>query len=202
MCGLFGLFSNDIIKEHTRIKANNARDTISHRGPDNAGAYINNKIYMGHRRLSILDTSNAGSQPMVSEDDNIVITVNGEIYNFLKLKEDLQKKGYQFHSGSDSEIILHGYKAWGIDRLAALIDGMYSVVIYDKNINKLFFVRDRAGIKPLYYYSTSNEFIWASELKAIKYYKDNQLTSNNEALLDFLVYRYVPAPQNSVFRRL
>jgi asparagine synthase (glutamine-hydrolysing) len=197
MCGLFGILSKEKLTSQKLANADIARDSLSHRGPNQAGSYKNKNVYMGHRRLSILDTSDAGKQPMISQDEKIIITVNGEIYNFQILREELKERGYSFDSGSDSEVILHGYKAWGIDKLASLIDGMYAIVIYDKSLNKIYLIRDRVGIKPLYYYLSNDELIWASEIKAIKVYKDNQVVLNNEALLDFLVYRFIPAPKTA-----
>ena len=195
MCGLFGVARSsdeEIINLET---ARFSRDSLTHRGPDQAGEFYIDNVYMGHRRLSIIDTSDAGRQPMV--DQGIVISVNGEIYNFQDLKSDLLKSGYMFRSTSDSEIVLHGYRCWGINGLLDRIDGMYAGVIYDSNEKKLYIFRDRVGIKPLYYFFDNRQLIWGSELKAIKsFLPSDKLSVDPEALIDFLVYRYIPSPKS------
>ena len=133
---------------------------------------------------------------MLSDDEQVIITVNGEIYNYIELREELLNKGYVFNSHSDSEVVLHGYRCWGIEELSKRIDGMYAFVVFDQQKNKLFCVRDRVGIKPLYYYYDGHVFSWASELKALEaWVPKERLVKNPEALLDFLAYRYVPAPK-------
>ena len=195
MCGLFGLIQSEPLDQSALDRADNARDTLHHRGPDNAGSFHENNIYIGHRRLSIIDTSPSGNQPMI--DHGIVITVNGEIYNFKTLRAELEEQGAHFRSGSDSEVILHGYRVWGIEKLADKIDGMYVATIYDPAQNQLTILRDRAGIKPLYYYHHGRNFAYASELKALKCFLNAEDVSiNPEAVIDFLTYRYIPAPKS------
>lgn len=191
MCGIFGVtnFNTSALK-----LARESLDTLQHRGPDQWNDYYDEYVYLGHRRLSIMDLSKQGIQPMVSTDKNVLITVNGEVYNFLELKNELQEK-YQFVSTSDSEVILHGYKEWGIDLLLKKIDGMYAFSIYDKKNKKLFLARDRVGIKPLYYSDMNGQISYASELKAIQRYYGDSLTIDYTALYDFLTYRYIPAPK-------
>jgi asparagine synthase (glutamine-hydrolysing) len=198
MCGIFGS------AEQTNInifKNRASLETMKHRGPDQQGEIFDEMVYMGHQRLSILDLSENGRQPMVSEQ--VVITVNGEIYNFQSLKIELQNK-YIFKSTSDSEVILYGYSEWGIDGLLERIDGMYSIVIYDKKKRLIFLIRDRYGIKPLYYSSLNTSFSWASELKAIeKYYEHYSLSIDYTAIYDYLTYLYIPTPKtvfNKVFK--
>lgn len=187
MCGIFG-----VINYSKKIdKAREARDVLTHRGPDNEGEFYDNSVYLGHRRLSILDLSNAGSQPMQTEDVKII--ANGEIYNFKEIKKELEKK-HHFKSNSDSEVILHGYQEWGIVKLLSKLEGMFAFSIYDKKNNKVYLARDRAGIKPLYYGIQNAEFVFASELKALDNYYDN-LEINDEAIYDFLTYQYIPTPK-------
>lgn len=176
--------------------ARTARDVLTHRGPDQAGEWLEKGVYLGHRRLSILDTSDAGRQPMAAGE--VAVTVNGEIYNFQSLRSELVAAGYQFASHSDSEVVLHGYRHWGIDGLLERMDGMYAGVIHDGRLGRLLAFRDRAGVKPLYYYHRSGEqLVWASELKAIKHFvPPRRLAINPEAILDFLTYRYIPAPRS------
>lgn len=194
MCGLFGVFSKKKLSDEDLSKANRARDSLIHRGPDNAGCWASANIYVGHRRLSIIDTSGLGNQPMMS--DRAVIAVNGEIYNFQELRIELEKAGFVFKSGSDSEVILHGYEHWGLEGLCEKIDGMYVAVIFDKQQNRLFFIRDRVGIKPLYYYHVNGILVWSSELKGIAdYIGSGNLEIEPHAVIDFLIYRYIPAPK-------
>lgn len=192
MCGIFG-FTN--FKKQDLEKARKSLHALHHRGPDQWNDYKDDNIYIGHQRLSILDLSEHGKQPMISPDGNIIITVNGEVYNFLKLKEELKYK-YEFKSTSDSEVILFGYIEWGIDKLLKKIDGMYAFTIYDKNENSLLICRDRVGIKPLYFSSINNQIAWASELKALQeFYDKSILEYDYTAFYDFLTYRYVPTPK-------
>jgi asparagine synthase (glutamine-hydrolysing) len=194
MCGIFG-FTN--FKKRELEKARESLHTLEHRGPDQWNDYFDDNIYMGHQRLSILDLSEHGKQPMISTDDNVIISVNGEIYNFLELKKELENK-YIFKSTSDSEVVLCGYIEWGIDKLLEKIDGMYAISIYDKEKEELFLVRDRTGIKPLYYGNINNKISWASELKAIEkfYEKENTLEYDYTAFYDFLTYLYIPTPKS------
>lgn len=201
MCGLFGVIQRPESPALDVPRARTARDVLTHRGPDQAGEWhADPGVYVGHRRLSILDTSTAGQQPMTA--GRVVATVNGEIYNFRALRLELEQAGFEFQSNSDSEVVLHGYRHWGADGLASRLDGMYAVVIYDGDGGKLIAFRDRVGIKPLYYYQGNGLFVWASEPKAIKAYVPAEgLTLDPEAILDFLVYRYMPAPK-SAYREL
>jgi len=194
MCGIFG-FTN--FKKQDLKKARESLHTLHHRGPDQWNDYFDENVYMGHQRLSILDLSEHGKQPMISLDEKVIITVNGEIYNFLELKKELESK-YTFKSTSDSEVVLYGYIEWGIDKLLEKIDGMCAISIYDKEKEKLFLARDRAGIKPLYYGNIKGQISWASELKAIQeFYKNkNILEYDYTAFYDFLTYLYIPTPKS------
>jgi asparagine synthase (glutamine-hydrolysing) len=132
---------------------------------------------------------------MVSGDGSVLMIVNGEIYNFRELRKDLEKD-YRFQSESDSEVILHGYRKWGIDELLERMDGMYAFAIYDKIQKRLYLARDRAGIKPLFYGDVDGQIVFASELKAIReFYGESKLETDKTALYDFLTYRYIPAPK-------
>lgn len=190
MCGIFG-FTN--FKKNNLEKARAALHTLQHRGPDQWNDYYDENTYMGHQRLSILDLSEHGKQPMVSSDGNVIVTVNGEIYNFYELKQELISK-YKFASTSDSEVLLYGYIEWGIDKLLEKIDGMYAFSIYNVLDETIYLVRDRVGIKPVYYSTISSQFSWSSELKALEKYHD-ALIQDNTALYDFLTYRYIPTPK-------
>jgi asparagine synthase (glutamine-hydrolysing) len=189
MCGLFGAVDTD-------IKAfQEALITLSHRGPDNTSYEVVDNLMIGHTRLSINDLSPAGNQPLRSDCGRFILTVNGEIYNFLSLREILAGEGVTFKSGSDSEVILHGFARWGVEKTLEVIDGMYAIVLYDRELGKLFVIRDRVGIKPIYYGFVGGMFVWGSELKSlVSFYsaKGNRLAIDNTACVDFLVYGYVP----------
>lgn len=194
MCGIFGFTK---FRKENLEKARESLYTLHHRGPDQWNDYFDENIYKGHQRLSILDLSVHGKQPMLSPDEKIIITVNGEIYNFLELKKELESK-YTFKSTSDSEVVLYGYIEWGINKLLERIDGMYAISIYDKEKEDLFLVRDRTGIKPLYYGKINGQISWASELKAIQklYENQNVLEYDYTAFYDFLTYLYIPTPKS------
>ncbi|MCF6359278.1 MAG: asparagine synthase (glutamine-hydrolyzing) [Cyclobacteriaceae bacterium] len=191
MCGIFG-YTN--FKNTELEKARRALDQLTHRGPDQWSDYFDEKVYLGHRRLSIIDLSENGRQPMFNNDKSVVITINGEIYNYLELKKLLIDK-YTFKSNSDSEVILNGYLEWGIDGLLERIDGMFAIVVYDNRKEKIFLVRDRVGIKPLYYTTANNQVTWSSELKSINSFHDS-LEIDYTAVYDFLTYQYIPAPKS------
>ncbi|MFX0072312.1 MAG: asparagine synthase (glutamine-hydrolyzing), partial [Candidatus Hermodarchaeota archaeon] len=192
MCGIIGEISNQKIDidKFTRM-----RDTLIHRGPDDDGLYINSQqnVTLGHRRLSIIDLSPAGKQPMKNEDGTIWLTFNGEIYNFKNIKNELINRGHIFSSNTDSEVIIHGYEEWGVNIIYKL-NGMFAFGIWDEKKNQLFLARDRVGIKPLYYYYNNQRFIFASEIKAIVEDKEIPRTINPEALKFYFMFAYVPSP--------
>jgi asparagine synthase (glutamine-hydrolysing) len=191
MCGIFGVINDPNGLDEAELTL--CLNSLAHRGPDQSDYYIDNNVFIGHRRLSILDLSDNGRQPMVSEDNMVILAVNGEIYNYAKIKDELTSK-YQFRSASDSEIILHGYMEWGITGILERIDGMYSFVLLDRSKDVLFLVRDRVGIKPLYFSFEGGMLCWASELKAIRRYRKD-LSLDNTALYDFYTYLYIPTPK-------
>ena len=162
MCGIFGTFNMDI---EDRI-ANRCVDLLEHRGPDGRGLYRNENIVFGHRRLSILDLSESGKQPMVYNNGEYVITYNGEVYNFVEIKKELLSLGYFFESETDTEVILKAYIQWGSECLKKF-NGMWAFAIWDKRKEKIFISRDRFGIKPLFYTLSDSGFCFASEMKAL-----------------------------------
>lgn len=160
-------------------------DSLEHRGPDQRGYYVN-KVSLGHQRLSIIDLSEKGRQPMFNEEGDICIVYNGEIYNFKQLREDLEKKGHKFNSQTDTEVILHAYEEHGFS-CVSLFNGIFAFAIYDNG--KLFLARDRLGIKPLYYYFKDGKFIFGSEIKAILQH-DIARELNNYALTQYANYAF------------
>ena len=164
-------------------------DALRHRGPDAGGIFVDEKISLGHRRLSILDLSASANQPMFSEDGNLVIVFNGEIYNFLDLKKEL---GGEFKTTSDTEVILCAYEKWGTECVKKL-NGIFAFAIWDKNKRELFLARDPLGIKPLYYFLGDGRLIFSSEIKAILEHPIPR-TLDQESLNHYLRVLYVPEP--------
>lgn len=192
MCGIFGVTN---FKDSSLDQARDALNTLEHRGPDQWNDFADEHVYLGHRRLSILDLSENGKQPMFDQNQSVFLSVNGEIYNFKSIRDKLQGK-YKFKSTSDSEVLLHGYREWGIDRLLQEIDGMYAFSIYDRNEQILYLARDRVGIKPLYYSNIGAQVVYSSELKGIRHFLgEGNLNLDYTALYDFLTYRYIPSPK-------
>ncbi len=181
MCGIVGVFGGGL---DTIEDANLA---ISHRGPDDYGIYTNNllKVGLGHRRLSIIDTSSFGHQPMSSDDDKVVLVFNGEIYNYKELRSDLKRKGFVFQGKSDTEVLLNLYLSEGKEMLPKL-NGIFAFAILDTNSESLFVARDALGVKPLYYSTKDNMFAFASEIKALL-----ELTPNNKELDVESINRYL-----------
>ena len=194
MCGIagFSLFNHVEGNEASLEKMGNA---IFHRGPDAGGTYIDEFVGLCHRRLSIIDLSEAGNQPMFSGCKNLVIVFNGEIYNFLELREELEQQGVAFNSHSDTEVILELYKKEGVDCLKRL-NGMFAFALWDKQKDLLFIARDRLGKKPLYYFSKDGRFAFASEIKAILTLEDIPRKIRLDAVYDFFAYQYVPDPKS------
>ncbi len=196
MCGIAGQISFN--KKVNQNHVQHMIDALRHRGPDGEGIYINesNSAALAHRRLSFLDLSESGKQPMTNEDGNVWITYNGEIYNYVELRSELEKLGHSFRSHTDTEVIIHGYEEWGCGVLNKL-KGMFAFAIWNEKTTELFMARDRFGIKPLYYYNDvpAKNFVFASELKGIKANPTVSTTLSPQAMSSFFTYRYVPSPQ-------
>ena len=160
MCGIVGFVSKE--KEKKKLIKKMA-DKIAHRGPDGEGYYMDEYIALGHRRLSIIDLS-TGNQPMFNENNTKVVIFNGEIYNYIELRNELEKT-HQFKTSSDTEVLIHGYEEWGND-LPKKLRGMFAFAIWDKEEQTLFCARDNFGIKPFYYYQADDTFLFASEIKS------------------------------------
>ncbi len=171
MCGIAGIFGSSHIVEEGCL--DRMCGSMNHRGPDGLGVYLSPdyKVALGHRRLSIIDLSEAARQPMSNEDGSIWITYNGEIYNYLALRKELSERGHHFKSQSDTEVIIHGYEEWGTEGLLERLRGMFAFGIYDSRPQGsypfIFLARDRLGIKPVYYTVQGDRFIFASEIKVI-----------------------------------
>jgi asparagine synthase (glutamine-hydrolysing) len=188
MCGICGFTWAD------PSLAEKCTQVIKHRGPDQSGIFSAEGITLGHRRLSIIDLSEQGRQPMTNEDGTLQLVFNGEIYNFLELRDLLENKGHRFLSRSDSEVILHGYEEWGEDVLQHL-RGMFAFALWDLRQQRLLAGRDRLGIKPFYYYHQGGRLAFASEIKGLLTLPDIPRRVNPQALYDYLGYEFVPSPQ-------
>ena len=192
MCGIFG---HTVFDPNEIERSREALHTLTHRGPDQWGDWHDDHVYLGHRRLSIMDLSDNARQPMMDSEQRTVIACNGEIYNFQALRKVLIDKGHKFKSESDSEVLLHGYEAWGVQGLIERIEGMFAFVVYDRRNRKIYLARDRVGIKPLYFSLIDSRLAWASELKALAAFHGSRLETDATALYDFLTYLYIPTPK-------
>ncbi len=198
MCGISVIVqkSNEPVSASFIRKMNNL---VVHRGPDGEGYFHQKQLAMGHRRLKIIDLSNAAAQPM--EYDDLIITFNGEIYNYLELKSLLSKEGYIFHTQSDTEVILAAYKKWG-KKCVSHFFGMWAFAIFDKNRNTLFCSRDRFGIKPFCYFDSKEYFCIASEIKQITAIPSFEPDLNHQAAFHFLFYGSIQGEEKSFFRQV
>ncbi|GAA3553515.1 asparagine synthase (glutamine-hydrolyzing) [Marinobacter xestospongiae] len=202
MCGLAGFLRTPAMPARDSHGAWLARmtDAIVHRGPDAEGHYLDDRIALGHRRLSIIDLSEHGNQPMTSACGRYVIAFNGEIYNYRDLKTALQGQGVSFSTESDTEVLLALYAREGRACLERL-NGMFAFVVWDREAGKLFMARDRLGKKPLYYYQANGHFAFASEIKALLPLPPLERRLRPDAVKDFFAYQYVPDPK-TVFQNL
>jgi asparagine synthase (glutamine-hydrolysing) len=197
MCGISGVinFNNKPVKEGD-LKL--MMQKMKHRGPDDDGFFIEENVGLGFVRLSILDLSQAGHQPMASHNERYVIVFNGEVYNYIEIREEL-KGDFKFKTGTDTEVVLAAYQKWGEDCLDKF-NGMFAFVIYDRESKKLFGARDRFGIKPFYYYNDDEKFIFASELKAILPFVKKE--PNDSIIADYLLYNRVDHTNETFFKNI
>jgi asparagine synthase (glutamine-hydrolysing) len=187
MCGIAGFFALDGRPASAAV-VQSMTDAVAHRGPDGQDIFLDGSVALGHRRLAIIDLSAAGNQPMVSVDGRFVIIYNGELYNFLELREELERLGSRFQSRCDTEVILNAYAQWG----AAAVDrfnGMFAFAIWDRRERTLFVARDRYGIKPLYYAWSGQTFIFGSEVKALLRHPGVSAALDKEALVEYLTFQ-------------
>jgi len=187
LCGIVGVVnrdhapvSGDLIERMTR--------TLEHRGPDSEGQLIDGCVGLGHRRLSIIDLSEAGRQPIANSDGTMHIAYNGEVYNFLDIRVDLERLGHCFRSKTDAEVVLHAYEEWGVQALDRL-NGMFSFAVWDAERSELFMARDRYGVKPLYYYDAGSSFLFASEIKAFREHPTFRADVDPHALLEYFTFQ-------------
>lgn len=199
MCGIIGVF-NFYSEKVSQVKLEDANECLKHRGPDSGDVRVRNHVGLGHRRLSIIDLSAEGNQPMFSDDGRYTIIFNGEVYNFLSLKTKLEADhGITFRSHSDTEVVLKAFITWGVKSIS-MLNGMFAFAMYDTLTDTLILARDRYGIKPLYYFTDKNQFVFASEIAALQNYLDGDLnrTVNRQALTEYMWYGN-PMGQNTMY---
>jgi asparagine synthase (glutamine-hydrolysing) len=198
MCGISGIFdlSGRPINRET---LNGMNSVIRHRGPDGEGEFVDHEVGLGHRRLSIIDLG-GGGQPLGNEDGSIQIVFNGEIYNFIELREELEKWGHTFQTHSDTEVIVHAYEQWGVGCVKRF-NGMFAFAVWDSKKRQLFLARDHLGIKPLYYVTLGQQLVFASEIKSLLNHPACPRSVNEEALAELFTFRYVPSPK-TLFKQI
>src|SRR5687767_2228332 len=197
MCGIAGL-AGLTNRDEARYRVRQMMSTLTRRGPDAEGLEVWNGAVLGHRRLSIYDLSELGRQPMLSPDSSIGIVFNGAIYNFRELRVELEAEGYRFKSQTDTEVLVHGYDAWGLDRMLPKLRGMFAFALWDDRKRKLFLVRDRLGVKPLLYSCRNGQIAFASTVRALRAagFVDE---IDDRAIAEYLEFGYV-TDQRSIYR--
>lgn len=194
MCGIAGVISKGQVN---RDRFEQMTDLVAHRGPDDRGTWYDDHVALGHRRLSILDLSEAGHQPFVYKD-RYILTYNGEIYNYIELREELKEKGYEFRTSCDTEVLASSYACWG-ESCVDHFNGMWGFAVYDTKEHKVFCARDRYGVKPFYYCQTDEQFIFGSEIKQILLMRDSDAYANKEGLLRYLYYGELDRSEETMF---
>lgn len=203
MCGIVGFFDPNKSLPTAQMRATVLKmaATLESRGPDDEGSWVDAEagIALGHRRLSIIDLSQAGHQPMVSEGGRFVISYNGEVYNFAELRRELENKGAAFRGGSDTEVVLAAVEAWGVEAATKRLIGMFSFAVWDRESRSITLVRDRLGIKPLYWGWSGEVLFFGSQPGAFSRHPAWTPEIDREALAAYLRHNYVPGPR-SIFR--
>jgi asparagine synthase (glutamine-hydrolysing) len=193
MCGIVGIVSEHIsIKEKEQL-LNKMSELIIHRGPDDRGLWVNDSIGLATCRLSIIDLTKAGHQPMHFAEAGLTIVYNGEVYNYKEIREELEKKGHIFQGNSDTEVVLHSFKEWNIDCFNKF-NGMFALAIWDQSSKKLYIARDRFGVKPLFYWHKGKELVFGSEFKVILKYPEVERKIDRSNLFQYMVYNSPQCP--------
>ena len=191
MCGIAGVLSLD-----PRVPARplaGSLTSLGHRGPDGSGEWSDGACWLGHRRLAVIDLSDAGCQPMSSPDEQVWVTYNGEVYNFRELRAELERAGHTFRSGTDTETLLHAYERWGTS-MTDHLRGMFAFGLWDRRRRRLVLARDRVGKKPLFWTISGGRLLFASELAALLCDPDVRRNPDLSSIDEYLTWGYVPAP--------
>lgn len=201
MCGIVGIISNN--NKDLAVTVSHMAETLRHRGPDDFGVWTDDSkgVALGHRRLSILDLSSEGHQPMVSPSGRYIISYNGEVYNFMELRKELEQNGFKFRGHSDTEVLLSCFEKWGVESAVKRFIGMFAFALWDRDSSVLYLVRDRLGIKPLYFGWSGKSFIFGSELKSFYRYPYFDAEINRDAMALYLRYNCIPSPY-SIYRNI
>lgn len=194
MCGICGFTGEMLDLNDRKAVIKHMTDVITHRGPDSDGEYFGDGVTMGFRRLSIIDIASTGDQPIYNEDRTLVITFNGEIYNYQDLRRELLSAGHTFTTQTDTETILHGFEEWG-EHVLDHLRGMFAFAIWNTKTKRLFLARDFFGIKPLYYCTVNGQFVYGSEIKSLLEMPGFEKKLNLDALQSYLSFEYVVPPQ-------
>ena len=196
MCGIAGWINleNNRAENHSEAVLHSMCERMKHRGPDSEGLWLDEQVALGMRRLSIIDL-HTGEQPVYSEDKQIVVVMNGELYNLREVRKDLEKRGHKFETQTDTEILPHLYEEYG-EAMLEQINGMFAFALWDKRKKKLLIARDRFGEKPLYYGVFDGKLIFASELKVLLANPSVKTKINHERARQYLSFDYVPAPHS------
>ena len=200
MCGIVGFTGLQIPDPERMALLKAMTELLKHRGPDDGGQELIGEVALGHRRLTIIDLSDAGHQPMSTPDGQVWMVYNGEFYDYRRARDELVNDGIRFESASDTEVSLHLYLKYGL-RFIDRIDGMFALAIYDRRHDRLILARDRIGIKPLYYYENDGIFAFASEIKALSVIPGFDTLVDPDSLAQYLSFSYIQAPR-TVFRKL
>lgn len=196
MCGIAGFIARAGAEASPQV-IQQMTDAVAHRGPDGQGIWCHGPVAFGHRRLAIIDLSEMGKQPMTDQQTGCVVTYNGEIYNYLELKEELKSLGHQFISGSDTEVLLKAYEQWGTDCVRRF-NGMWAFAIFDPRQQIVFCSRDRFGVKPFYFAETPTGFGFGSEIRQLLPLIENR-KADLRVVMNFLVLRVAEDIENSFF---
>ncbi len=192
MCGIAGVIYDDRSRAVQPEELKRMSDTLTHRGPDDEGFFVDQNVGLAMRRLNVIDLV-TGHKPISNEDGSVWIVFNGEIYNFPELRRELESKGHRFSTNTDTETIVHAYEEYGEDCVKKL-NGMFAFAIWDQRLRKLMLARDRLGVKPVYYFLNERALVFGSEPKAVIEHPEVPAALDLEALDSFLTFEYVPAP--------
>jgi asparagine synthase (glutamine-hydrolysing) len=201
MCGITSIYNTISLSNINPELIKKMNNALHHRGPDDEGYFDSDHCFFGHKRLSIIDLSSDGHQPFFSDDNRYVMVYNGEIYNYIELRDELRQKGHNFRTKTDTEVLLKSYLEWK-EKCLNKLNGMFAFIIYDRGLNQLFIARDRFGIKPLYYTIINNTYYFASEIKALKIIPGIDLEINDQAVFDYFIFNRTDIAEETFYKNI